>query len=248
MKTTQKIILGITIVFALIVAWFTYSYLTSAKGKIYLYKGNYEAGAEITTDMFQPVEFDTSLINQVNAYLDDTQSAYLQPDTINKIIGDFLATDVCAMTPAMTNQVSSLNTSSVGKALSDYYTSIKLTDVSTLPSDIREGERINIITSYTSGDYSSAEAVFQNVPIVAVTKIDGKVSDVTIELTPQDAIEMVYCLANNKMFYTLDKFGKYNVVADTNAKFSLSKSVLAQKLASGQTNFVKINSTTSTTK
>ena len=222
MTMGKKIILGLIVLFGGLIAFLSYTYLSTAKTNIYLFKNNYEAGSKITKDMFLTLEVDANMVTDLAYATRGTIDAkYVTSDDLAAIIdkGDYLGVDVYKGTPFMTTQTATIGGSTVERRLSDYKTAITIpvNNISGVSPEINAGARINIYASYSTESFQVEELLFQNVKILDVqatgNEEDGYVlSAFTIEVDPQDAMKLLHAINNWKIDITLLKSGAYEVM------------------------------------
>lgn len=222
MTTGKKILLLLIVVLGGIAAYFTYSYLSTAKTYIYLFKDDYESSTPIKESMLIPIEVDADMVLDLAYKTKGTLDAkYITADDLVAIIqkGDSLGVDVYKGTPFMTTQAATIGGSTVERRLSDYKTAITIpvTNISGVSPEINAGARINIYASYDTDSYQVEELLFQNVKILDVQAIGNEeegyqLSAFTIEVDPQDAMKLLHAINNWKIDITLLKSGAYEVM------------------------------------
>ena len=79
-----------------------YSFLVPQRATIYVYKGNYEAGTTLTSDMLTPMQVDARIVS--NGANKSTDSYYITSSTINDVLkkGNKLKTNVAKGMPVIT--------------------------------------------------------------------------------------------------------------------------------------------------
>lgn len=221
MKLGQKLLLVFITIFGILIAYFTYDYLKGAKTNIYLFANSYEAGTTITRDMLTTLEVDATMVD--NLAYSSQEAKYVTDSDLKEIIaaGDTLGTDVYAGTPFMTTETSTIGGSSVERRLGDYKTAITIpvNNISGVSPEISAGAKINIYTCYTTSSYQVEELLFQNVKILEVQATGDKesgytLSAITIEINPEDALQLLHAINYQKLDITLLKSGKYNQISN----------------------------------
>ena len=252
MSIGKKILLVLIVIFGGAIAFLSYSYLSTQKTNIYLFKGDYEAGTPISKDMFTTLEVDYDMVTQL---VKATNSAkYVTQNDMSKILneGDYLAMDVYQYTPFMTTQIATIGGSTVERRLSDYKTAITIpvNNISGVSSEINAGARINIYASYETETFQVVQLLFQNVKILDVlatgNSSDGyNLSGFTIEIDPEDAPILLHAINNWEIDITLLKSGAYETMT-TSSIYKVNTLMLDTIIASSgnSTSYAQTSTTT----
>lgn len=254
MSNGKKILLVLIVLFGGLIAWFSYSYLSTSKTNIFLFNKNYEAGTAVTKDMFTVLEVDADMVTQL-AYASDSNSKYVTADDLSQIIsnGDCLGVDVYKGTPFMTTETSTIGGSAAERRLSDYKTAITIpvTNISGVSPEITAGARINIYASYATDSYQVEQLLFQNVKILDVQATGDAdsgytLSAFTIEVDPADAMQLLHAINYWKIDITLLKSGKYETMT-TSSVYKVNTLMLDAIIAAAGDDTSAAVSTPSTT-
>lgn len=213
---TSKLSFIIIIVLALVAGFLAYSYLSSAKTVIYLFADDYSAGTLIEPDMLVPTQIDTSVVYEAAAWGD---AMYVTSENVEEVLGDYLRVDVIAGTPFM-----SIHSDQVGGAGAE----IRLADdkvAVTMHADnftcgnpfLTVGSMVNVYTSYQTDEETVTEMKFQNIRVLDVlyaekmNEVSGSptVSGVTLEVTPEQSVQLQHALEFGSVRLALVKGGYY---------------------------------------
>lgn len=228
MKSGQRILLILIVVFGGVIAYFSYSFLKSSKTEIYLFAQDYEAGTTITKEMLTTLTVDATLVDEVMT--SSNEAKFVTTNDLSTVLqeGDTLVCDVYAGTPFMTTETTTLGGSVVERRLQDYKTALTLpvNNISGVSPQITAGAKINIYSSYSTENYQVQELLLQNVKILDVQATGDdesgyELSAITIQVDPDQALRLLYAINFQKIDISLLKSGKYTPITE-NSTFKVN--------------------------
>ncbi len=213
---TSKISFIVIIVLALIAGFLSYSYLSSAKTVIYLFNDDYPAGTTIEPEILVPTQIDTSVVYEAATRGD---AIYITSDTLEQVIGDFLRTDVIAGTPLMSVHSNEVGGSGAEIRLAENMVAVTVSvdNITAGSPFIDVGSLVNVYTNYQVDDEYISELKFQNVRVVDVVYAEKYnesseapvIEGVTLEVTPEQSVELQHALEFGTVRLGLVKSGYY---------------------------------------
>ena len=189
------IILCIAIVCAIISGVGLYSFLVPQRATIYVYKGNYEAGTTLTSDMLTPMQVDARIVS--NGANKSTDSYYITSSTINDVLkkGNKLKTNVVKGMPVIPQQLSVEGGNALEYVMKpeSIAVTIPVNSNTGITNDLKAGSRVNIYTCHKANSGGQqTQLLFQNMKVLAVYKSDGQITSVTIEVNHSESLKLIY--------------------------------------------------------
>lgn len=202
-NTKSKISFIIMILLATVIAFFTYSFLNTAKTQTFVFNDGYTIGTKITKDMLVSRETDSETVRQVrNTSVDNAY--YITNKDLDTILGKTLRADVLRGMPLMANMTDELGGSPVEKRLDSNAVGVSVAVDSVAASNpfLQYGSRVNVYSTYETDDEIRTEVILQNIKVVDVLYDDidtertgaPSVMGVTLEVSIEDSLELINAL------------------------------------------------------
>ena len=215
-----------------------YFYAQSMRSTIFLFASDYQAGTQITKDMFLQQEIDSQ--TYLGMAQNGEKAMYVSSDQLVSYIesGDKLATDVVAYMPVVDSMFVSTGGSGVERRLADDKVAVEIASskVNGLSgSEVGVESRVNVSTYYSVDDVQETDLLFQDLLVLDVIyDADGNVSSIYVELSPEDSIILQHALVAETVSISVTKPGSYKQITDgTEYKKSYSASVIIPEETSG---------------
>jgi|LSQX01.2.fsa_nt_gb Flp pilus assembly protein CpaB len=215
MKTSKLSFIAV-IILAIIAGFASYSYLSSAKTVIYLFADDYSAGTPIEPEMLMPTQIDTSVVYEAASR---GEALYVTSSNVEEVLGDYLRTDVLAGTPLMSVHSDQIGGSGAEIRLEDDMVAVSMhADNFTVGNPfISVGSTVNVYTSYQIDEESITELKFQNIRVLDVLYAEKMnessgsptISGVTLEMTPEQSVELQHAVEFGSVRLALVKGGYY---------------------------------------
>lgn len=213
---SSKLSFVIIIILALVVGFLAYNYLSSAKTVIYLFTDDYAAGTVIEPEMLTPTQIDTSVLYEAASYGD---AVYVTSENVEEVLGDYLRVDVVAGTPFMSIHSDQVGGSGAEIRLEDDKVAVTIyaDNISAANPFITVGSTVNVYTSYEVEKETVTELKFQNIRVLDVlyaelmneTSGSPTISGVTLEVTPEQSVELQHATEFGSVRLGLVKGGYY---------------------------------------
>lgn len=197
----KKIIiaLAIGIVAAIIASILVVMAVSSQKVTMYVFKNAYEAGTEITGEMFTPVQVDSRVV--VAGGGADTSDAFITKDTFTSSIkkGDVLKCDVAAGTPLMKSLIATSGNNKIEVSMDPKSVAITIpvNNVTGVTSTIKPESHVNVYATYNSG---GTYLLLENVRVLNVDTKDNTLTGITLELDNEKAIKVINAANGGKLY------------------------------------------------
>lgn len=211
----------IILMLGVLVAFMTYSFLSTAKTTIYVFKDNYPAGTKITENILVPQEIDSRIVVEVARQ--NGGVVYITDANKDEVIGSFLITDVVKGTPLLSSMSDKLGGSPPEVRLSPNHVAV------TVPGDnitgvnpfIKHGARVNVYAGFETDNSPVEYLLLQNVKVLDVQYAEVNnsntntptLSGITLEVTPEQSIALQYACEFGKIRLGLVKAGQYKEVS-----------------------------------
>lgn len=208
----------IIIVLGLIIAILSYQFLTSGKTNIYLFTDDFPAGTEITGDTLISQEISGSIVENVS--LNNGDLGYVTENNLENYIGSYLTTDVIkgtAFMKAYSDEVGG-TPAEVRLEPNNVAVTVPVDNITGVNPFINNGARVNV---YATVQYQNEQTItytlLQNVRVIDVlyAEIYNEMTEsptimgVTIETTPQQAVELQFACENGAIRLGIVKPGNY---------------------------------------
>lgn len=216
----------IAILSAVLVSFLVYHYLNPARGIIYVFNDDYQTGQQVTKDMLMPLQVDMSIISGgAKGRMEDqfvTSSGYESIVTS----GDTLKMDVAKGMPLTRAMLSKIGGSSIEMNMKP--TSIAITipvnGITGVTNDIQPGAHVNVYFASGMSQEQYVQLILQNMKVLAVYKEEAELSGVSLEVTPDESLELVYAQNYGDVYLGLvDAAGYQSVEEESALTYSPSK-------------------------
>lgn len=215
---SSKLSYVIIIVLALIVAFLSYSYLSTTKTTIFIFNDDYPAGHVIVEDMLTPIQVDANMV--VEAFNEEVR--YAIPGNLDEILGQYLRFDVVKGTPLMSIHADEQGGARTEKRLNANMVAFTVpVDNITGGSPFIEPESfVNVYVSYDNDFEETSELKYQNVRVIDVlyaetyseTSDSPTLSGVTLEIKPEQSVELMHAVEFGRVRIALIKSNHYEEV------------------------------------
>lgn len=216
MKKSALITIVIILVLAIVAAYAGYTYLTTQKVEIYLFKDNYEAGTKLSTSMFTVIQTDVNIVKSLN----NSDVRYIVGDKIFELIesGEYLKTNVYAGMPLMSSNTVSYGGNPIEMRLSPdmvAYT-VGVNNITGITPNLSYDSRVNISVSYVDEqNQPMTKILLENVRVLDVQSMPGgdgnpsSISAITLELSREDQLKVQFAKAYAQIDFSMVKNGQY---------------------------------------
>lgn len=229
MGTGATICLILMVVIGVVFGLGFYTYSKSLRKGIFVFSDNFDAGTQVTKEMFLTQEIDSKTYQAMGAY--GKGGMYVTSAELNEYIanGERLAADVVAFMPATTNLFITTGGTGVESRLSDGMAAVEIPvgKVSGLSgNEVGVGSRVNVTSHYSLGGEDMQEQkvsslVFQDLLILdVVNDEDGMLQSIYVECKPSEAIKLQHSLVFETVSVSILKPGTYTQLeGDENTKY-----------------------------
>lgn len=205
------IVLVLALIVSLAGSFLLYTYLTPQKTTVYVFNNNFETGTIVTESMLTAVQCDSNIL--VAGAKAGTGSQFVTGGSLKTVLntGDTLRMDVSAGMPLTTAMLSVNGGTSIEMSMdpSKIAVTIPVNNATGVSNGLREGSRVNV---YSVNDIG-AVLILQNMRVLAV-KSGDEVRNVTIEVTADQSLRLIYYIANSTIYLGLVDNGGYDYVED----------------------------------
>lgn len=204
MKNNKKIIyvLAVAITLCIISAAGIYMFLAPQRDTIYVFRGDYTAGTQVTRELLMPVEVDATITEMGEAT--DISKRYVTQDEYTEVLQNAgtLRYDVSEGTALMKNMLSSYGGSKVELAMKPSSIAITVPSdyLSAVTNELNTGAYVNVYASY---DNAQTVLILQNVRVLTAPKVDGILSGVTLEVDHEQSMKLVHAMNYGKITFGL---------------------------------------------
>jgi len=213
---TSKLSYIVIIILAIVAGFLSYSYLSSAKTVIYLFNDDYPAGSPILPEMLVPTQIDTSVVYEAATRGD---AVYVTADNVEEVLGDYLRIDVLGGTPLMSVHSDQIGGSGAEIRLDHDKVAVTISadNITSGNPFITVGSTVNIYTSYQVDEDYITDLKYQNIRVLDVlygekfNETSGApiIEGVTLELTPEQSVEVQHAMEFGTVRLGLVKGGYY---------------------------------------
>lgn len=205
------ILLIVALIVSAVGAFLLYGYLKPQKTTVYVFRDNYETGTIVTANMLTAVQCDSNIVvagaksNTSNQFV----TGYNLQDVLNT--GDTLRMDVSSGMPLTTSMLSVNGGTSIEMSMdpAKIAVTIPVNNATGVSNGLREGSRVNV---YSVTD-TNATLIMQNMRVLAI-KSGDEIQNVTIEVSANESLRLIYYIANSTIYLGLVDNGGYEYVTD----------------------------------
>ena len=180
------IVIAIAIVCLIAATICLVAFLSPSRTTYYVFKGNYEAGTKITSNMLVPVEADSKIV--VATSKANATTYYVTSDNFSKSVksGDVLRCDVKKGEALQLSHISSKGGTDIEikMAPSNVAITVPVSSITGVTDNLDAEAHVNVYAMYSTG---SVQLVLENIRVLSVAKSDGNLKGVTLELTKEQA-------------------------------------------------------------
>lgn len=204
MKSNKRIIfvLAIAIVLCIVSAAGIYMYLAPQRDTIYVFRGDYTAGTQVTREMLMPVEVDSTITEMGEAT--DINKRYVTESDYMEVLQNAgtLRYDVTEGTALMKSMLSSYGGSKVELAMKPSAIAITVPSdyLSAVTNELTTGAYVNVYASY---DNAQTVLILQNIRVLTAPRVDGIISGVTLEVDHEQSMKLVHAMNYGKIIFGL---------------------------------------------
>ena len=218
MKKNYKIILilVIAVIMAVLASLGIISYLSPKRATIYVFKSSYAIGTQITSDMLIPVQVDSSIVvagRKANVSEQIVTSADIK-DLLES--GDSLKVSVGEGTPLMRSLLSIAGGNRIMMTMtpSKVAVTINVDNTTGVTQELYSGASVNVYVTAYSG---STFLLFEDMRVLDITrnKNNGSLSNVTLEVTNEQAVKLINSAKNGSIHLGLINESAYQFVEGT---------------------------------
>lgn len=177
-------------------------FLAPQRDIIYVFRGDYTAGTQVTRELLMPVEVDATITEMGEAT--DISKRYVTQDEYTEVLQNAgtLRYDVSEGTALMKNMLSSYGGSKVELAMKPSSIAITVPSdyLSAVTNELNTGAYVNVYASY---DNAQTVLILQNVRVLTAPKVDGILSGVTLEVDHEQSMKLVHAMNYGKITFGL---------------------------------------------
>ncbi len=201
---------------AILTSLLVYRYLSPARGTIYVFNDDYSTGMQVTKDMLSPMQVDSTIIT--SGARGSIEDQFVSSEDYRTIIsaGDTLKMDVAKGMPLTQAMLSMIGGSSLEMNMkpTSVAVTIPVTNITGVSNEIASGSRVNVYMASTASDLQEVDLVLQNMKVLAVYKEDGELSGVSLEVTPEQSLQLVYAENYGNIYLGIIDAGGYQSVEE----------------------------------
>lgn len=203
-KITFYRLLSISALLAcMLTVYLIYKTLSPARDTMFIFNASYPAGQQITADMLNPLQVDSTIIEAGKK--ESLENRFITPEEYATVIssGDSLRIDVSEGMPLTTSMLSVTGGTSVEMNMTS--TAIAVTvpvdSYSGITDELKAGAHVNV---YSSID-SKVQMIQQNKRVLEVYKDSdsGFINGVSIEETAEESMELIYATTYGQVYLGL---------------------------------------------
>ena len=217
---------AISIIAAALVSFLVYHYLNPARGIIYVFNDDYSTGQQVTKDMLTPIQVDMSIIS--GGAKGRIEDRFVTAGGYESIVtsGDTLKMDVAQGMPLTQAMLSKIGGSSIEMNMkpTSIAITIPVTGITGVTNDIQPGAHVNVYYASGMSQEQYVELILQNMKVLAVYREDADLSGVSLEVTPEESLQLVYAQNYGDVYLGLvDAAGYQSVEEKSQLSYSPSK-------------------------
>lgn len=206
MKRNMKIVivLSAALVFAIAAGICIYGFLSPQRSIVYVFNGAYGAGTMLTADMLTPIQVDSDIvIAGAKAPVGQRFVTAKDLPTLLKM-GDSLKNDVAEGMPLMLSLLSATGGNAIEMTMqsSAVAVTVNATPITGITNDLDCGASVNVYVTYHTG---KTALLFEKTRVLAVHKqgTGGNLSGITLELTNDEAVQIINASGNGTLYFGL---------------------------------------------
>ena len=227
MKSKNKKIIFIliaAIAFSLIGGFLLYEWLMPQKTTIYIFNDNYSAGELVTDDILTTMQVDSSIV--VGGTKTDTDNQFVTASNRKEFIDtktNSLRIDVTKGMPLTQSMLSVDGGSYIEMNMGDDKVAVTVSASSTqaVTDDLKAGSRVNIYaTGYGESGEESTTLIFENMRVLSVSKSDGKLNGITLEVNVDESLKLVNAANTSTLYFGLVNGTGYQATGQNDLTYS----------------------------
>lgn len=218
MKKNYKIIviLAVAVLMAILASVGIVSFLSPRRSTIYVFKGAYAIGTQITSDMLIPVQVDSSIV--VAGRKANVNERLVTSDELRALLesGDSLKVSVGEGTPLMKSLLSISGGNSIVMSMSPskVAVTVNVDNTTGVTQELYSGASVNVyVTAYSGNTF----LLFEDMRVLDITrnKTNGGLSNVTLEVTNEQAVKLINSTKNGAIHLGLINEAGYQFESGT---------------------------------
>lgn len=217
MKRNSKIliVLSVALVFAIAAGVCIYGFLSPQRTTVYVFNNTYEAGTMLTSDMLTPIQVDSSIV--VAGAKASVGQRFVTSEDIAALLkmGDSLKSNVEEGTPLMLSLLSATGGNAIEMAMQSTAVAVTLeaTAITGVTNDLEQGASVNVYVTYHTGNTA---VLFEKMRVLAVHRSGsgGELCGITLELTNEEAVQVINASKNGTLYFGLVNAGGYGSTSD----------------------------------
>lgn len=235
MKNNKKIIyvLAVAIVLCLISAAGVYMFLAPQRATIYVFRGDYTAGTQVTRELLMPVEVDATITEMGEATT--INKRYVTAEEYSEVLQNAgtLRYDVTQGTSLMKSMLTGYGGSKVemGMKPSSIAVTVPSDYLSAVTNELASGAYVNVYASY---DNAQTVLILQNVRVLTAPKVDGVLAGVTLEVDHEQSLKLVHAMNYAKINFGLVNGQGYQYTTEEQPTYDIGGFIVGAE-TSGQT-------------
>lgn len=196
-----SIIGACAVIFSILACYLIYQYMSPARSTVYVFNSAYSAGKQVTSDMLNPVQVDSTIV--ISGKTTNIGNQFVTPEQYASIIqsGDSLRMDVSEGMPLTTSMLSISGGSTVEMNMKSdaIAVTVPVDSFSGITNDLKAGAKVNV---YSSTD-SKTTLIQQNKRILEVFYDGSNISGVSIEQDIDESMELIYAATYGQIYLGL---------------------------------------------
>lgn len=192
------------------------SYLSPKRATIYVFKSSYPIGTQITSDMLIPVQVDASI--EVAGRKANISERMVTSADVRQLLesGDSLKVSVGEGTPLMRSLLSVTGGNRIMMSMtpSKVAVTINVDNTTGVTQELYSGASVNV---YVTAYQGSTFLLFEDMRVLDITrnKNNGSLSNVTLEVTNEEAVKLINSAKNGSIHLGLINESAYQFESGT---------------------------------
>ena len=214
MTKNKKILIvsGAGLVSIILVIVCIFAFLSPQRTTIYTFKNAYSAGTQITSDMFTPIQVDSTIV--VAGAKADMNKRFVTNKEFEEIIkrGDSLKMDVGEGTPLMLSFLSVTGGNAIEMSMksSAIAVTVNVDNISGVTDELGAESRVHVYVSYRA---SRTTLLLENMRVLEVYKNnDGSLNSATLEVNNDQALKLIEAQNNGSLHLGLVNGSGYQYI------------------------------------